>query len=226
MRRWRRSAAPVAAALAAAAAPAQASDHDAQVWTSLTATVPVAERVDATMEIHPRFTDEVTRLGQLLLRPSVTLKLPRGASASLGYVYADTRFRGTPRNREHRAWQQVAYTFVDRPALRLTGRTRLEQRFRVGPGDDTGWRLRQQLRLQLPVAGRTAALVWNETFVQLNDTDWRARAGVDQVRTFAGVAQPLRPGLALEAGYLNQTIFRIGPDRVNHILLTGLVARF
>ena len=158
--------------------------------------------------------------------PSATLKLPHGAAASLGYVYARTGFANTRSNEEHRAWQQVGYRLLRRDGALLTGRTRLEQRFRVGASGDVGWRLRQQVRLQLPLQeSKAAALVWNETFVQLNDTRWGARGGVDQVRTFVGASFPLTRTRSVEPGFLNQTIFRIGSERVNHIALAAFVAR-
>jgi hypothetical protein len=91
-----------------------------------------------------------------------------------------------------------------------------------------GWRLRQQLRAQLPLtkAGPVRAVVWNETFVGLNTTSWDRHPGTDQVRTFLGVSLPVAQGMTVEPGYMNQTIFRIGPDRVNHVLAANIFARF
>ncbi|MGM9026870.1 DUF2490 domain-containing protein, partial [Campylobacter jejuni] len=67
--------------------------------------------------------------------------------------------------------------------LSITGRTRVEQRFRPD-ADGVGWRLRQQVRAQLPLkVGPVRAVVWNETFVGLNTTSWDRHEGVDQVRT-------------------------------------------
>lgn len=211
------------------AAPANASDHDAQVWTSITATKAVSPKVDATLELHSRYTDDVSRVGQVLIRPSVTYKLPRGWSVTAGYVYVRTRFADTLANDEHRSWQQVGYTFAANPStgLSVTGRTRIEQRFRPD-ADGTGWRLRQQVRAQLPLAtnSQLRAVIWNETFVGLNTTSWDRHEGVDQVRTFIGVSLPVRNGITVEPGYLNQTVFRIGPERVNHILAANIFARF
>lgn len=213
----------------ALAVPAHASDHDEQVWTSATATTALSSKADATLELHSRYTDGVSRVGQILIRPSVTFKLPDGWSLTAGYVHVRTRSVGTPPNDEHRPWQQIAYTFAADPKAGLTvnGRTRLEQRLRPGSGE-VGWRWRQQLRAQLPLpgGGPVRALVWNETFVGLNDTGWGQRAGVDQVRTFVGAAVPLAERVSIEPGYLNQTVFRRGSDRVNHILAANLLARF
>ena len=211
------------------ATPALASDHDAQVWTSVTATTALSAKVDATLELHSRYTDEVSRLGQLLIRPSVTYKLPKGWSVTAGYVYVRTQFANTAANDEHRTWQQVGYTFVSNPerGLAVTGRTRIEQRFRPD-ADGVGWRLRQQVRAQIPLqaSGTVRGVVWNETFVGLNTTPWDRHEGVDQTRTFVGVSLPVRKGWTVEPGYLNQTVFRIGPERVNHILAANIFARF
>lgn len=221
----------MAGALASLHAPAaaQGADHDPQVWSSITATRTLAGPLDLTLEAHSRYTDGPSRVGQLLLRPSLTYRLPRGWSASGGYVYVRTRFAGIEANDEHRLWYQVAYTFARDHAggLLLSGRTRLEQRFRPD-ADGVGWRLRQQLRAQLPLpgAGPARALVWNETFVGLNTTAWDQHPGTDQVRTFIGVVLPAAKGITVEPGYMSQTIFRLGPDRVNHVLAANIFARF
>ena len=217
------------ALLAVVASPAQAKDEDTQIWTSLTASKAVSTKVDATLEVHGRFTDNVSRFGQLLIRPSITYKLAHGWSVTGGYAYIRTRFEGAAPHDEHRLWEQVGYTFVQnkKTALSVGGRTRIEQRFRVG-GDQVGWRLRQQVRAQLPLTrnGSLRAVLWNETFIQLNDTDWGARSGIDQTRTFAGVGLPVGPVITVEPGYLNQIMYRSGPNRMNHIAALNVFARF
>jgi hypothetical protein len=211
------------------AVPAFASDHDAQIWTSITASKAVSSKVDATLELHSRYTDEVSRIGQVLIRPSATYKFANGWSVTGGYVYVRTRFANTQPNDEHRTWQQVGYTFAAKSAtgLAMTGRTRVEQRFRPD-SDGVGWRLRQQLRAQLPLpdGGPVRAVIWNETFVGLNTTRWDRHDGVDQTRTFIGASLPVTKSVTVEPGYLNQTVFRIGPERVNHIFAANVFARF
>ena len=217
------------ALLTLAASPARASDEDTQIWTSLTASKAVSAKVDATLEVHGRFTDDVSRFGQLLVRPSVTFKLAHGWSLTGGYAYIRTRFEGAAPHSEHRLWEQIGYTFIQnkKNALIVGGRTRVEQRFRVG-GDQVGWRLRQQVRAQLPLTatGSLRAVLWNETFVQLNDTDWGARSGIDQTRTFVGIGLPVGPVITVEPGYLNQIVYRPGPNRMNHIAALNVFARF
>ncbi len=57
----------------------------------------------------------------------------------------------------------------------------------------------------------------SELFWALNDTDWGARSGFDQVRSFGGVEVPVGGKSTLELGYLNQTINDPGGQRrMNH----------
>lgn len=208
------------------ALPAAAQD-DGQAWGSVTATTAFSDKVDATMEVHLRFTDDAGRLGQTLLRPSLTYKLDHGFSLAAGYVYVRTNPVGPALSDEHRTWQQIGYRFVQNEGIVLTGRTRLEQRFVEG-GSGTGWRVRQQVRGALPVqrGSKVQAILWNETFIGLNDTAWGQRADFDQSRTFVGVGLPVAERTTVEIGYLNQHIFRRGPDRDNHILAVNLFTRF
>lgn len=216
----------VVAALLVGAAPAHAeTDHDAQAWGTLNLIGAVSDRVDLGMEVQGRFQDG--EMVQLLLRPSVSRKLDGGYALTAGYLYFRNAPPGLSASSEHRSWQQVSGPLGRIGALRVTGRTRLEQRFFVG-GDETGWRLRQQVRGQVPLrpGSRRALVAWNETFVGLNATDWGARAGIDQTRTFVGVTTPLGRRSSIDVGYLNQLIVRTGPDRMNHVVAMIATTRF
>lgn len=216
----------IAVLLTPTAARAQA-EHDEQIWTSVNVIAPASPDVDLMLEAHARYFDGASRLGQLLIRPSATYKLPRAFSVSAGYVYARTRPLGGRATDEHRSWEQVGYVFAsDASGPLVLGRTRLEQRFRPD-ADGVGWRARQFVRAQLPLktGSPIRAVVWNETFVGLNDTGWGARGGVDQVRTFVGLSLPVAKGATVEPGYFNQTVFRVGRDRVNHAFAAHLFVR-
>jgi hypothetical protein len=99
---------------------------------------------------------------------------------------------------------------------------------RLSTGNDTGWRLREMLRYVRPIGTpqRTRALLSVEGFAALNDTDWGAKAGFDQLRSFAGVEVPIGGTSTLELGYLNQAINdparRI---RMNHVASLALFVR-
>lgn len=206
------------------AAPVRAQvDHSAAVWTSVTPTARLSSDVDVALEVHSRYTDDLSRLGQVLVRPGVTWRVRDRLSLATGYVYTRNRPAGRGANDEHRAWQQFTLTLLDvQGGPQLTARTRLEQRWREGAAG-TAWRLREQVRAQAPLrSGDGVALfVANEWLVHLNGTEW-TRAGVDQVRFAAGLSVPLSDRLRLEPGYLNIVGVRPGTDDMQHIATAHL----
>ena len=109
---------------------------------------------------------------------------------------------------------------------KLSGRTRREQRFRDSDGD-TGLRLRQFFRWARKLPNSDFSLVlWNETFVGLNDADWGQRQGFGQNRAFLGFAWHADSKLRAEVGYLSNIIDTPGGDLDNHNLsLTLFMSR-
>ncbi len=214
---------PPAAAIAAlmlglGAVPARAADHDLQAWGASTATIAAGARGVVWLEGQARFWDDIGRRGQILLRPGVGLKLSPTTTAILGYAYVRTTPSGRAATSEHRIWQQLGYRIAgDNDGATLTGRSRVEQRFVEG-ASDTGWRLRQQLRLVAPLSGPMTAVGWSEAFVALDRTDWGQRGGFDRLRNFAGVSLPVAAGIMVEPGYMNEYVRQRGPNRMNHIL--------
>lgn len=206
-----------AVATAALSTPALA---DEQVWTAVSAVAPVAKgsRLLLSFDAHARFRDKGHSVQTTILRPAIGWRVNPKLDLFLGYAAVEAHRPG-PNLKEERIWQQASYTLAETPAGRLTGRTRLEQRFRDS-GDDTGGRLRQQLRFTHPIPGSPFALVaQNEVFVNLNDTDWGQASGLDQNRAFVGGSWQASKTVRLEMGYMNQKIWVAnGPDRTNHNL--------
>jgi hypothetical protein len=199
---------PVALGLAGASLPAAAQvDHDGQLWINATAFGSIGS-LAAFAEVQPRFGEGISRLDQLIVRPAVGWKINDAVTVYQGYA----RIENTPLGRrafsEDRSFQQIGWEIGTVERVKLSSRTRFEQRFQTN-GRDTGFRLRQMLRAAVPLTGEkrgVAAVAWTEAFVALNDTDWGARAGVDRVRTFVGLEVPLSGQSTLEVGYMNQTI--------------------
>lgn len=218
----------LAAALLLAAAPAAAADKDAQLWTTAIASGPVDGDVTAWVELQARLGDHVSRLSQSELRVALGYRFGDALTVYGGYAHVTRHLAARSDTTENRLWQQASYAVVPAGPVRLTGRTRLEQRF-FNTGSDTGWRLRQQLRLAVPLAtGKRPSLVASgEALFTLNDTDWGGRAGLDQLRGFAGVNLPIGPKRAIELGYLNQYVRRERVrDQVNHVGIASLSYRF
>ncbi|WP_315764201.1 DUF2490 domain-containing protein [Sphingomonas sp. Y38-1Y] len=207
----------IAAALAAT--PAMAED-DVQGWGAFTANGAVKGDLFVWAEGQVRLTDDFGGGVQTLIRPAIGARVARDAHAVIGYAFVRTDPELGTATTEHRVWQQVQFVGLrtGSGAPLVISRTRLEQRMIEGR-EDTGWRLRQFVRLQAPIAdeGRVQAVAYTEGFFNLNDTAWGSRSGVDQWRNFVGVGLPLAPKLRIEPGYLNQTVFRAGENRSNHI---------
>lgn len=213
-------------ACAAVAAPAHAED-DVQAWGAVVANGPVRGDLFLWLEGQARATDNAGGGSQIIVRPAIGARIAPDAHAVVGYAHVRTDPENGRSTREHRVWQQVQFAALRHPngSPKLISRTRLEQRMFEGPGrDDTGWRLRQQVRFQTPIArnGTIHAIALTEGFFNLNSTDWGARDGVDQWRTFIGVGLPIAPRVRLEPGYLNQYVVRRGENRMNHVLSATL----
>lgn len=210
----------------ALAAPALADDTDTQAWAAFTGQYRLSGKLTGSAEFQGRFGDNVGALRQSIVRPSLGWQAAPKVSLWVGYGRI-TNHRPGKDQAEDRLWQQVLWNVGPALGGNLTSRSRLEQRW-VDGGADAGWRLRHSLKYERPLrAGGGAALVlWNETFVALNDADWGARSGLDQTRNFAGVGLSVTPQTRVEIGYLNQYINRPGPnDRMNHVASVSFVAR-
>lgn len=206
-------------------APALAQD-DGQAWTQFLAQGPIRGDLVFWAEAQTRLTD-ATRATQTLLRPAIGVRLGRNTTAHFGYAFVHTDPVSGAATDEHRLWQQLSFPILRTPrGLYVWGRSRIEQRMVEGQRD-TGVRLRQFVRAQMPVrrGGKLSGVVFVEGFYAVNSTDWGARAGVDQVRSFVGLSIPFGKQVNLEPGYLNQTVFRRGPDRVNHVASLNLFIR-
>lgn len=214
--------------LAFLAAPlAAATQQDEQFWFNGTVMGSLKGGLLYFAEIQPRFGDGVSRLDQLLLRPAIGWKFSDAVSAYLGYAHVVLPIDNGKDRNEERTFVQLSWTLGNIAGGNLSSRSRMERR-RLSDGDDTGWRARQMLRFVRPLADpkRIRALVSVEGFAALDDTDWGARSGFDQLRSFVGVEVPLKGRSTLEAGYLNQLVNRTaGDQRVNHVASLSLFIR-
>ena len=212
----------LAALLALAPVAVHAAD-DTQLWTTFVVQGPIETGTTVKpivwIEVQPRFTNDVSRLGQLVVRPGFGLRFAPDFHLLFGIQYQ----HNTPENgrdtTENRTYEQLTLPLYRDPAkLILTTRLRLEQRS-IETAHDLGWRARAMLRAQIPLNGRGSAgpLVWSEAFVGLNDTDWGQRSGLRQIRTFAGGSFPVTRRLNFEAGYMAQFDRAPSNYHVNHV---------
>lgn len=214
----------------AAASPttAAAAEEDTQFWTTAIATGPIAGDLAVWAEVQTRFVGNASRLGQFKLRGALGYRFREALTVYGGYAHITNHRPVGGDVTERRLRQQASYAIVTDGPVRVTGRTRLEQRFVEG-GGDTGWRLRQQMRLSVPLGtGRSpSAVVSGEALIALNSTDWGAAIGLDQLRGFIDLNVPIGRKQAIDLGYLNQSVRRADAvDPVNHVGLLSVSHRF
>jgi hypothetical protein len=178
-----------------------ATTHETQSWAAAF----VQGRLDPTrdltpglwLDLHARRSDTAT-IG--IVRPALGLYLDRSLSVWAGYAFIGTRFDDGQTRAEHRPWQQLQGVFPWAQHT-FTIRTRTEQRW-VDSGDDVGHRIRQLVRGQFALAPDWAAVLWDEAFFGLGQTDFGQPSGLDQNRVFLGVAFSPANRLRIEPGYL------------------------
>jgi hypothetical protein len=140
----------------------------------------------------------------------------------LGYAYIRTEppYASTS-TYESRIWEQA--TWGDRIGrVRLSSRTRLEQRF-VSTGSETGWRLREFVKLSAPLGSTWSAVLYDEYFYNLNSTNYGATAGSDRNRFFIGPGLAISKQVTIEFGYLHQYVFGTNaPDKSDDILAVSV----
>jgi len=198
------------------------TEEDGRYWFSVyTQGKLPAENFYWSMDTHPRWRDEGQHFDQLILRPSVFYKFNPKASVWLGYDTIISHPPSQSSQRENRLWQQFQYQFDEVANVTFISRTRLEQRRRED-FQDVGHRLRQMVRATTP-SGVHPSLSWvafNELFINLNQTEWGARRGIDQNRLFVGANWKFSDFSNVETGYLHQFINTRTVDRENHVLMT------
>ncbi|WP_062733047.1 DUF2490 domain-containing protein [Sphingobium abikonense] len=217
------------AALMLVSAPASAETRqDEQFWLNLTGMGSIKDDLVYFAEIQPRVGDGVSRIDQALFRGALGWKFSPSVTLYQGFAHIVAPVESGKDVNEERSFQQLNWTLGKPWAGELSSRTRLEQRWR-SDGNDMGWRLREMLRYEKPLEPNSDALnalVYAEGFVALNDTDWGARDGFDQLRSFIGAEVGLPGASTLEVGYLNQIINqRGGNTRVNHVASVTLFFR-
>ena len=217
-----------AASILLAAVPAKSETiEDRQLWSNVNVSGTTSSGFAYFVEVQPRFFGNAGRLGQVDARAAIGWRLSPAVVAYAGYAHIFLPLANRPDRNEERIFTQLSWTVGRLVGGTLASRTRLEHRRRSN-GNDTGWRFRQMLRYVHPLTSpeKTRALVSFEGMAALNDTDWGAHAGLDQLRGFASVEVPIDGRSTLELGYLNQAINDPGRRiRMNHVASVALFLR-
>lgn len=207
-------------------AAAGAKTQDFQQWTTASVTVKASDRLRVQDELVARFSDNRDGLYEVENSLLLGYKLNDHVTAWAGYVHNPNYNAGDFTVMERRAREQLTFdNIAEFGKARLSARLRFEQRWRDHI-DGTGWRTRPYLKLALPLGGKAAPTLnfTEEAFVNLNNTSFQSKDGLDRTRTAASLSFPLSRTLKLEAGYLNQHRFvSHAPDTDDHAI-TGTVS--
>lgn len=211
--------------LVAIPTPLHAAEEDGNVWLGQFATINAGEDIYVRLEAQERFTNDAERLGQLLLRSLVGYRISKGVNIGAGYAFVLTDPVGPVKLNEHRFYQELNLRLLTTGGrTTLDSRTRLEQRT-FEERDGTAWRLRQFVQLRVPVSEDNRIVAYTEPFVDL-DAGPVQRGGLSVWRNFVGVSIPLAKGVEVVPGYLNQHVWRDGPNRIDHTANVNLFVTF
>jgi Protein of unknown function (DUF2490) len=205
--------------------PLDAAEEDGNVWLGQFATVNAGEAVYVRLEAQERLTNDAGRLGQVLLRSLVGYRISKTVNIGAGYAFVLTDPVGPVELKEHRFYQELNIRLLTTGGgTTLDSRTRLEQRTFEERGG-TAWRLRQFMQLRVPVSENNRIVAYTEPFVDLDEGTVQ-RGGLSVWRNFVGVSVPLAKSVELVPGYLNQRVWRNGPDRIDHTANVNLFMTF
>jgi hypothetical protein len=204
------------------ATPALAQRTDDQLWLQANGTMKTGEHSEATVESIVRFGDRAKGLSHTEIGGLYTWKIGK-IELAIGYRHVEDFNDGRELPNEERLRQHIIVPL----GAGFTTRLRLEQRF-YSAGPDIGHRFRGQLRYVLPFTrGGLGLFAAHETFLNLNDTGWGQRSGIERMRNSIGLGAPIGKQLRIETGYMNQYRFgRNGArDQMDHIASLTLMLR-
>lgn len=209
---------------AAFATPAFADDS--QAW----ATATVQAGLGAGWRVHNEVvyrSSDARGLYEIEQNLMLGYKANKHVTLWLGYTFDPNFNHGSLTTTEHRFRQQVNFDNVTKIGpFTLGGRMRVESRWRdAAPGN--AWRLRPQVKLVVPIYGKTTLSISHESFINLNTSGYQRAAGYERMRNAVAISVPLVKHVSVELGYLEQHGFvRNGPDTDDHVATVGLSASF
>lgn len=203
-------------------------EEDGRYWLnfSLAGNTPVESWL-WTLDFRPRWREEGRDFDQFIASGYIIKQFNNKTSLGLGIDHIVTHPPGEKSFEENRLTPQLLYKFDEFFGIKVLSRARFEFRHRED-SDDTAYRLRQQLRAMwaFPKSPRLSLVASNELMLNLNDTDWNIRRGIDQNRAFLGLNWKTSQQTSIDFGYQNQYINTRNIDRENHILLGTLFINF
>jgi hypothetical protein len=200
--------------------------EDGRFWFSISGqgNLPI-ENWHWNLDLQPRIRDEGQHIDQLHVIPAIYYQINPKSSIWLAYDHINAHPAGKESYVENIYWQQFSYKFDPIADLTFSSRSRLEERD-SDLGSETGYRFRQMLRASYPLSQTVSLVASDELFLNLNQTDWGPKRGIDQNRAFVGLNWVASQLTTVEMGYMNQFINTRTINKENHILFTSLKFNF
>lgn len=183
-------------------------------WLGTFAQKKLTENYSYWIETQVRYNLDLGNTSQVLYRTGLLQKLE--STQGLGYLYA---YIQSANNREHRFTLQHNLKYGQLSGFTFSHRARLESRYleEVTESYETGSRFRYLLRAEQNQANTYNLVVWNEIFLNLNQTAWNGNQSTDRNRFFIGIKKNFLETNRFEIGYLNQFVPRESGDISEHI---------
>ncbi len=214
-----------ALSLVAAIPAAHAQVEDEQLWIKLSAETALSDGVDLELETNQRLGNAEGGLYESQYVAKIGVDIGGGFKLTGGLNRVVAVEDGRVDNTEWRPRQELGFPDLALGKGALSGRIRLEQRFR-SDGDDVGHRVRPEISYTLPLNEKVDLELGHESYFNLNTTDFGQRAGHERMRNFVEIGFPLTGKVKAAVGYLNQYRFsRTAPDRMEHALTLGLAVK-
>lgn len=193
---------------------ALAAEDQKGMWLGTFANKKLTENYSFWIETQLRYNLDEGNAAQVLYRTGVLQKL--NERQGLGYLYA---FIQSGLNKEHRFTLQHTQSYGNLSNYKFSHRVRVETRHleETTESFEAAGRLRYLLRAEQRDDKNYALVVWDEVFINLNETSWNGHDTQDRNRFFIGVKQEFFASNRLELGYLNQFIPRESGDISEHI---------
>lgn len=203
-----------------------AQKEDTEIWIGSTAAGSVSGPWLGSIEAALRIDDANTREPTRIIRPMLGYRI-KNVSMWVGYARVEQFPTTSPKTSENRLFQQLNWNIGKTSVVRLSSRTRLEQRY-FGRAQGAAWRIREQIKATVPLVGSKVGLVaTTEPFFTVQTSVAGAQTGLEQWRSSIGIVLSLSESLAFEVGYLNRyTIHHNAPDKIDHIFPLMLAYRF
>ncbi len=177
-------------------------DTDLQAWFVTSASHEFHNGTTATVELQPRWNNNITQADRILLSGSLSFPVTKTLSVAQGYTWRGL-FQPVFTN-ENRPWQQLQWKWTH-GRLTFSERVRLEERFLENSGGITlRGRAMSRLAIALDRRKRWAWVLSDELYHNLASNADPPKNGFEQNRLFTGFNRKLTHDLTVEAGYLMQ----------------------